>query len=318
MQTTLMKGVSKRRRRFDRDPEFRKEHSLRVTEDDLKIFRELNRHELLDSRQTAALVDRSTKKVVERLGLLWQHGYIARPNAQKADLIDRAGSQPFYHGLTNRGRRAIGLPTKRLKETSQNHHKHTLFTASIMVAIELACRQRGNVKLAHFDRILSASPSETQESRSPKTLPSELPKKGRRGMTPDTIFALRFMDGRDLGDKYFFLEADRGTEPQRRRPQRTQRPIELPSIAQKVERYRQIYRDGVHRTRFPMEHFRVLFVTNKGRPRVENMIHTARSCIESHHGLFLFISEQELLESDPLAAPWRTGKGKIAPLDEMS
>jgi len=133
-------------------------------------------------------------------------------------------------------------------------------------------------------------------------------------MTPDTIFGLQFLDGRDLDQKFFFLEADRGTEP-RRRTQREQKSIELPSISQKMERYRQIYRDGVHRSRFPIEHFRVLFVTSKNRPRVNNMVHTARTNIESLHGLFLFITEEELL-GDPLSAPWQTGRGEIVRLDE--
>ena len=275
MQTAVREGVTKRRRRFERDPGFRSARPIRLTENDHEIFRQYHRHELLDSRLIAALVDRSPKKVVERVRLLWQHGYLARPNAQKADLLDRPGSHFFYHGLTNRGRKAIGLPTKRLKESGLPHHKHTLFTASIMVAFELACRQRGDVELAHSENILAASPQETQASRSPRTLRYEHPKRGRLSKTPDTIFGLRFLDGRDLDSKFFFLEADRGTEPQRRRTPRRRKPLELPSITEKLEGYRQIHKDRVHRERFPIEHFRVLFVTDKGVQRVQNMIHTA-------------------------------------------
>lgn len=303
-----------RRKRFEIDLGF---PDIRITAGDLEIFKHLDRHDLLDNRQVAALVGRPPKKIVERMNALWQKRYVGRPNAQKVGLIDSSGSQVYYHGLANRGRLELGLSKRRYKETGFQHQRHTLLVSEIVVAIELACRERKNIDLVDFAEILVASPEETQASKKPMRLPFDR-ENGRRHQVPDSIFALYFGGDRE-GEgatcaKYFFLEADRGTEPVRRRARRAR---QLSFIADKIEGYSKIHADDVHRDRFDIDHFRVLFVTDRGWERVENMVYTAREKAP-YPRLFLFTNTEELLRrGDPLSASWCDGYGKIVRLDDV-
>ena len=145
--------------RFPRNPRFRRVENfapMDLTARDTDILRTVNRHRFLRLHQIAELVGGSRQQMLRRLQKLCHHGYVERPACQ-LDYYQRAGSRSIAYGLASRGaahlRRMDNTPFSRLGWTSRNRGvkrlflDHALMVSDIMVALELACRRRGDVRL---------------------------------------------------------------------------------------------------------------------------------------------------------------------------
>jgi hypothetical protein len=132
--------------------------------------------------------------------------------------------------------------------------------------------------------------------------------KVRLGLIPDRVFALDYTDENgEIRRAVFFLEADRGTMPVVRRS------LSQTSFYRKLLAYEATWSQGVHRSRFGFNRFRVVTVTASAG-RVASLLETFAKLPRGHR-LFLFADRRVLEQPLDLFAPvWRNGSGEPASL----
>jgi hypothetical protein len=277
---------------------------IELTERDRHIIWLIHRYRFLRSPQIAAFISGSSQQLLRRLKLLYHHGYLERPRAQ-LQYYERGGSRHIVYGLGNKGgtlmKQELGTASRGVSWGEKNraigriYLEHALLVSDVMVALELACRERGI-------RLLTES-----ELQLPGKHPSfrwrvNIDSRVRLGVIPDRVFALEYNDQvRNPQRIYFFLEADRGTMPVKRRN------LSQTSFYRKFLAYEATWSQSLHQSQFGFHRFRVLTVT-KSATRVKSLI-DACSELERGHGLFLFADKSILEKPGDIFSPvWRTGK----------
>lgn len=303
--------VGRRKKRFRREPE----GPLQVTERDLAILRQVCRHRFLRSTHLQALVG-GGQGLLRRLAALYHHGYLDRPREQ-IEFYQNAGSKPMVYALGNQGADLLavhdGLPRGKVNWTVKNHLlgplflDHTLLIAEVMVALELACRSHGNVRLLPAEEVVARAPEATRQRLKPLQWAVNCryqEETTRLGVVPDATFGLQYLDqpeGRNTA--YFFLEADRATMPIFRKG------VRQTSFFRKLVAYHETWKQAVHTTVYGIKNFRVLTVTSSPE-RVANLIKANRA-LNAGKGskLFLFTDEASLRAApDLLAFDWKNGQ----------
>jgi hypothetical protein len=289
-----------------------------LTPRDLDILRAVYRHRLLRSTHLQALADGSPQATLRRLQLLFHHGYLDRPAVQ-LDWYVR-GSEPLVYALGNQGAKVLAvegeLKSGALRWEAKNRDfsrlflRHTLAVAEVMVAFEVACRDREGVTLIQPEEVLAGAPEATRQLRLPFRWQVDIlqgSKLHRLGLEPDKVFGLQF-DGvpENRRRAYFFLEADRATMPVARKG------LGQTSFLRKLLAYRETWRRGLHRTQLGIPNFRVLTVTMT-RGRVEHLVGACRA-LGSGGRLFLFTDRESLGRRDILTKVWVNGRDESAPL----
>jgi hypothetical protein len=172
-------------------------------------------------------------------------------------------------------------PFSRLEWTSRNSSvkrlflEHALMISDIMVALEIACRRRHDVRLLIEHEIPLPAATRTQSAPFHWTVTGS--GKEKLGVIPDRVFAL---ESDDSGERILcFLEADRGTMPV------TRAKHGASSIARKFDAYARTWKAGIHRTRFGVSRVRVLTVTSS-ESRCQSVL-TAASTVSLGNGIFL-------------------------------
>ena len=276
--------------------------SFRLTERDHKIIRLVHRHRFLRSDQIIALIGGSAQNLSRRLQWLFHHGYLERPRAQ-LQYYERSGSQTIAYGLGNNSSSLLqhdsGSPSaswgEKNRAIGRMYLAHALLVSDVMVALELACRQRG-IRLLHEDEL---------------NLPVEAPLHWRvkirdgtkLGVIPDRVFALEYPDQNDQVQRvYYFLEADRGTMPVVRQK------LSQTSFYRKLLAYEATWANKVHQRHLGIHRFRVLTVTTSAA-RVKSLL-DACSRLPRGHGLFLF-ADESVLQKNLLSAVWYCGKAAV-------
>jgi len=290
-----------------------------VTPRDLLILRAVHRHRLLRSTHLMALSDGSPQTTLRRLQLLFHHGYLDRPSIQ-LDWYAR-GSEPLVYALGSRGaelleargefrRGGIRWDTKN-RNVSRVFLHHTLAVAEVIVAFEIACRGREGMRFIPPEEVLAGAPEATRRLRLPFRWQVEVRQGGkshRLGVEPDKLFGLRFEgepEGRNVA--FFFLEADRGTMPVRRKG------LAQTSFLRKLLCYQETWRQGIHRAHLGISNFRVLTVTTNGE-RVEHLVEACRSLGGGGSRLFLFTDRESLGQDVILGHEWENGRGEMVRL----
>ncbi len=309
----LPRPSATRRARFRRDDP----QPIRLTEDDLAVIRHVARHRFLRSTHLLRLLDnRSTKKLLERLGALYHNGYLDRPRAQ-LDYYATAGSAPIVYAIGNRGMAVLaefdGRPRARVDWTDKNRTagrvfiEHTLLTADLAVAFECSSRRASNVRLISASDILTTAPQATRNASNPWALPARIVHGDAAHdvrVIPDQVFGLDFSEARKRS--YFFVEADRATMPvMRSHPRQT-------SFHQKVLAYLAgAGAANTHGKRFGIGNFRVLTITTS-QERIATMLEAVRHATKgSGSNQFLFTDRATLLRCpDVLKLEWISGKGE--------
>jgi hypothetical protein len=278
---------------------------IQLTERDLEIVRLVGRYRFLRSTHIVPLADGSSQQILRRLQLLYHHEYLERPRAQ-LDYYYKTGSQPFAYALGPKGAEIAGRETdgpfhthswgKNNRASGRMFLDHALFVSDVMVAIELACRASGRVRLLSEDQL---------DQRHPFRWKVNIKHRGRLSTVPDYVFGLEFQnrDGQ-TSRAYFFLEADRGTMPVIREN------LSQSSFYRKLLAYEATWSQRIHQTRFGFNRFRVITVTTSAE-RVKNLV-SACSQLERGHGLFLFADNSIL--SNPasiLDSVWQTAEPGI-------
>jgi hypothetical protein len=309
----LSRQAASRRARFRRDDP----QPIRLTPDDIATIRHVAKHRFLRSTHLLRLLEgRSSKKLLERLGALYHNGYLDRPRAQ-LDYYATAGSTPIVYAMGNRGAALLaeidGKQHAKVDWTDKNRTagrlfiQHTLLTADLAVAFEIACHQRADVQLIASDEILAAAPEATRKAQNPWALPGKIIHAGTTlevRVIPDHVFGLDFTQARKRS--YFFVEADRATMPvMRSHPRQT-------SFHQKILAYLAGAGSGnAHGKRFGIGNFRVLTVTTS-RERMGTMIDAVKLATRGNgSNQFLFTDRASVLACpDVLMLEWTSGKGE--------
>lgn len=288
--------------RFQRAPSV---PPIALTDRDRLILRLVHRHRFLRSSHLIALVGGSDQILLRRLQLLFHHGYLERPRAQ-LQYYERTGSRPMVYGLGSQGgkllKTQLGSSYRPYRWSEKNravgriYLEHALLISDVSVALELACRRSSRVRLL-MDEDLPL-PHQCQWK---VTLEGGV----RLGLVPDRVFALeRVREDESVDRAYFFLEADRGTMPVRRRT------LSQTSFARKLLAYEATWSQGIHESRFGFHRFRVLTVT-KIPERVKSLVESCAQ-LPRGHGLFLFADRAVLQQPDLLFAPvWQNGRSEL-------
>jgi DNA-binding Lrp family transcriptional regulator len=280
---------------------------MQLTERDREIIRHVHRHRFLRSSHIVSLLGSSPQQVLRRLQLLFHHGYLERPRAQ-IDYYHQGGSRHIAYGLGDKGAALLkeeGVVFRQLRWDGKDRSVHRIFlehellVSDVMVAIELACRKSGIQFLAGDQLQL---PAQLDQKRQPFRWRVNIPGGVKLGIVPDRVFALDYADKADERTRaFFFLEADRGTMPV------TRGNLAQTSFFRKLLAYEAAWSQGIHRTRFGFNRFRVLTVTTSAA-RINSLI-DACSRLKSGQGLFLFADWKSLEKADDIfSLPWQTGR----------
>lgn len=219
--------------------------SFSLTDRDREILKHVHHHRFLRSDHLCALLPGSHQQLLRRLQLLYHHGFLERPRCQ----IDyyKTGSRRMAYGIGNKGaavlKRELGLPFHRLEWGQKNRVgriflDHALLVSDVMVAFEVACRNRHDVRLIEPDDV-KFSPAATR-NREPFQWKVDIASGIKCGVIPDRVFGLEFTDrnGRQILH-WFFLEADRGTMPV------TRDDLDQSSFYRKLLAYEATWRHGL-------------------------------------------------------------------------
>src|SRR4029077_11756109 len=247
-----------------------------------------------------------------RLQLLFHHGYLDRAPMQ-LDWYTR-GSEPLVYALGNPGaevletegelrRGGIRWDTKN-RNLSRVFLHHTLAVSEVMVAFEVACRSREDVRFISPEEILAVAPVATRRLRLPFRWQVEVRQGGqtyRLGVEPDRVFGLHLESEPDNRRRtFFFLEADRGTMPVVREG------LAQTSFLRKLLAYRETWRQGLHTAHLGLPNFRVLTVTTS-RERVRHLVEACGS-LAGGSGIFLFMDQESLASGNILEHEWVNGR----------
>jgi len=315
-----------------RKPRFRRvsiDH-FRLQDRDVEIIKQVYKHRFLNSEHIRALVPGSNQVVLRRLQVLYHGGYLDRPREQ----IERyqSGSRPMIYGLGNNGAKLLAeefnIDRTKVDWTSKNRDvqkrflQHTLLVAQFMVCLDLACRQRENIRMIEPEEILANAPEETRKRKNPYILKIQTvktiqghPKTINIGVIPDKMFGLHFADqpeGRNMA--YFFLEGDRATMPVIRSN------LIRSAIYKKLLGYyiASPLKEGVFEKNFGLKNARVLFIT-KDLIRVKDMVEANKKVDHRRKGIgmFLFTQTGKFGLNNPqaiLEKIWLNGRGEPAGL----
>ena len=279
---------------------------IQITERDREIIRLVYRYRFLRSPQIVAFLADSTQQLLRRLQLLYHHGYLERPRAQ-LNYYHRGGSSHIIYGLGNKGwailKKELGPSFRELSWGEKNRSvgriffEHALFVSDVMVALELACRNRGVRLLTERELLQEFAAS---GKRQPFRWKVKINGRLKLGVIPDRVFALEFRSPSGNNVRaYFFLEADRGTMPVMRKT------FYQTSFYRKLLAYEATWTQSIHKKRFGFHRFRVLTVTTSAA-RVKSLI-DACSKLKRGQGLFLFADRTVLEKPADLFSPvWQT------------
>lgn len=278
---------------------------LQLTLRDTDLLHQVAMHRFLRSGHLVSLAGGSHQQVLRRLQLLFHHGYLERPRCQ-LDHYHQGGSREMIYGLGSRGaahlRRALDMPFDRMDWTPKNRSvgrvflEHALMVSDFMVALELSCRSQSDVRLLH-DKDLPLA-EELKGRKRPFQWSVHIHGRRKLGVVPDAVFGLEYQTHDAQTERaFYFLEADRGTMPVKRDR------LERSSVHRKLLAYEATWSQGLHRSRFGWNRFRVITLTSH-QARMEHIM-TACKEMERGRGLFLFGESSALKKSQmALTSKW--------------
>ena len=279
---------SERRKKFSRSsvaPRLVLQHR------DIALLRDVAEFRFLNTPQILALHTGGERNLMRRLSALYQHGYLDRPEVQKAARLSSA------HMVYSLGRKAAEVLSKdrperdtilrRVREVKHTSPiiAHAMMISQFHVCLTLALKKRPVVKLTRW----------TQGN----DLKLVLSARGRKPeLVPDAFFTLD--DGN--GAVNFFLEADRATETTER-------------FVRKLKIYWSWKDDAKTMDALGITRFRVLTVAHS-EGRAESLCAAAKNADPQKRGSLMFLFASESLygvgNPDPiLEAAWKTPKDDL-------
>jgi hypothetical protein len=267
---------------------------LALTPRDLGIFRALAGYRYLRSTYLHPFAGGASEtRFKERLGDLFHEGFIDRPDQQWE--FAHARHRPAVHALDERGRRALmdaagenPMPRTYLASAVHRQFAHALMICECLASIELAARERADLRFIPWAEILARAPAATRCSPTPFRIPVE-----GGALIPDGVFGLEYHANGKRMYRFFALEADRATMPIVRGDRNQS------SVAAKLTGYREIIAGNLMKQHWGVSSLLVLIVTT-GPERLRHMLEI--SSARDDGPVFLF----KAVERVDLASPMRT------------
>ena len=243
-----------------------------ITDNDIfGIFEPLSRHAQLTTKQIVAFDRRYESKTRNRLTDLYHEegewlerlsenikfanslfvDEMYRLGKDAEDLLQWRGIIPAENWV---GATRIGGNSAAPSRILRLAHDH--MASHVALDIEIGARTASTVRFRNHVEIISASPARTQTFPNPLNVAVPPIADAPRWIEPDALFA--------IGERYFALEADMGTES-----------IEA-VIKPKIRAYRQIVATGTIDNHFGIDNLHVLFVTTNEK-RMRNMMKAVES-----------------------------------------
>jgi hypothetical protein len=289
----------------------------RITPRDLALLSNLARLRLASGEQLAALDGGSEQNVSRSLLALWEHDYVERLLGQVDRRLLYKGSFPIIYGLTRPGawllrqhgydvRRRLLYETDKQRRAGWRFIQHRVGITDFMVRLELACRERTDLRLIERKDVVDNSPKTNRDRRVRLVAKVRLDTTFvKLSVDPDEMFGLNFGQARD--QSFFMLELDRGEMPVVRHKSKDQT-----YFAKKMMIYHEANRIGEHVRELGIPNFRVATVTTSPE-RVAQMIEVQKEITNGRgSNMFLFTDQASLAGSNPLEVTWITGKGREA------
>lgn len=281
-----------------------------LTARDLEIFRLLSRYRFLRSTYLHAFVGGASEtRFKERIGDLFHEGYLDRP-AEQWRFAD-CRFLPVAHELGKGGRDSLlgidgAVPDAItwLGDGAQKQFEHAHMICAVLASIELAARNRTDVRFIPWPEMLAKAPEGTRQSAKPFLLSS-----GNETVMPDAMFGLEYRHDGRKAFRFFALEADRGTMP-------IARATNLgTSVMAKLGAYQNVLAREVHRSQLGIPNLLVLTITTNRSRCAELVQRFGERAEEAPQFLFqASASAGVLVQADTglLSAPWE--RACLAPL----
>ncbi len=307
-QTNLQSITTKRRPRFQRDPE-ELNKPFKLTRQDLETFQHLANTRVLSSEQLASLLIKSRAQskteiqhIIRRLRRLYDRGYLDRPGQQLYHQIilgRSAGGLPLIYALGKRAAEVLAAVSGDEAIQSLNRQKnnreckamfldHSLMVANVYTTCNLFLAKTPNLKFGSWqegDELRDAYYLDSEGNLVTQPHESDLKagKLSRYSVNPDAHFSLSRTD--TPASLHFFLEADRSTE-------------DLARFQDKAKKYLAWKHLKLHTKKFSIQNFVVLTVTLSER-RMENLRLAVQEVTPPEEfSLFRFTCE-EYYQKDP-------------------
>jgi hypothetical protein len=261
---------------------------LKLQPRDIALLRDVADFRFLNSEQVLALHEGSRRNLMTRLNLLFQHGYLDRPESQTSA---RLTSAHIVYSLGRKGAEQLSKDAeeregmyRRVKEVERTLPlmAHALMISQFRVCITLAVKAHG-AKLTRFTQGY-----DLKEMLRP--VHGENP-----SLVPDAFFTLE-----EKGDVInFFVEADRGT-------------MTTEKFVNKLKTYWSWRSDERLKEKLRLSRFRVLTLT-PSEGRNESLRNAGKGGDPRGEGslMFLFTSEKQYSLSSPdmiLKPIWKSPK----------
>ena len=261
---------------------------LKLQPRDTALLRDVAEYRFLNTEQLVALHEGSPRNIANRLSSLFRHGYLDRPEVQKAA---RLATSHFVYSLGRKGVEVLAKDAeerdgilRRVREVKRTSAliTHALMISQFRVCLMLALKNRPDIKLSRW-----------VQGNDLKVLLQR--RGGNSELVPDAFFTLE--DKNDL--LHFFLEADRGTMTQER-------------FVSKLRVYWRWWSEKRCEASLGITRFRVLTFTPNDT-RSDNLCRAAKDADPRKQGslMYLFASETKYNIAAPdglLKAVWKSPK----------
>jgi Replication-relaxation len=300
---------------------------LQPTERDVEILRQVYKHRFVRSSHLTSLLGGSPQGILRRLTALHRDGYLERLSIRRQREV-HGGSDPRVYSLGVRGKdflKGLSAVLPRRLTWLASHQidvrdslEHALMVTDVMVGIERACKDAGTIRFIDPAEIAATvfGGDSAQENRANvfrwRAVIENRGMPVRVEVIPDQVFGLQFPERPTGHDTvYFFLEADRGTMPVKRKD------IERSSFHRKLQAYHGSWLQMVPQQLFGFQRYRVMTVTSSAE-RLAHLVEANQQFnLGRGSGLFLFADHATLRQHDDLLTlPFRTGRGSSSRLIE--
>jgi hypothetical protein len=194
--------------------------NFRLQDRDIEIIKEVHKYRFLNSDHIISLVGES-RRILNRLRLLFHAGYLDRPKAQK-----QLRNEKMVYALGNKGAELLSrqftyeLPTTdwttKNREAGPAFLDHTLMIADFVIMVRVACEKLEGLWYIEPESIINHRP---QPAKAENPMSWKIEVRGDKnkysvGIIPDYVFGI--YDEHAGRTFYCFLEADRSTMPIKR------------------------------------------------------------------------------------------------------
>lgn len=265
--------------------------AMRLTERDGQILEAIHRYDgLLADYQIQQLFFTGRAQMQHRMKLMFQHGYVARPDRKR-----RASLPYMVYWLAEKGAEYVaglgGLTLENFKwhkALRWSLVRHDVAINDFRIVIEKACNNHPALRLEDWivESEFRAYPDEVEV-----TLPNG--SRLKRRIIPDGYFLI---SDREINRRRFLLELDMSTVPN----SRIIREKVLPGIA--------YLRSPAYERRFGHRSGLWLIVTTGGQDRLENTKHRVEEVADANANVFWFTRLDQVTPENVFTAPvWYRG-----------